>query len=161
MTVTVREMQPGEERLFLELHQRSVRGLAAGHYPPHVIEAWVVPASGDHLKTFAANRDHEVRLIAELDGQPVGLGAIVVALSELRACYVVPEAARRGVGSALVREIERLAKLNGLQHLQLHASINAEPFYASLGYHATGRTEIVLRGQPMTAIRMRKRLDLN
>ncbi len=48
--------------------------------------------------------------------------------SELRACYVVPEAARKGVGSALVTEIERIPAENGLTQLDLQASTNAEPF---------------------------------
>src|SRR5688572_32407175 len=40
--------------------------------------------------------------------------SLVVQEAELRACYVVPGAARRGVGSALVREMERMAQERGL-----------------------------------------------
>jgi putative acetyltransferase len=89
----------------------------------------------------------------------VGLGALVLSSAELRACYVVPEAARRGVGTALAREIERLAKENGLRQLELLASVNAEPFYSSLGYQVVERTEHILRtGCAMAAVRMTKRL---
>jgi hypothetical protein len=44
-----------------------------------------------------------------------------------------------GVGSALVKEMERIAGDRGLTHLELHASINAEPFYTALGYEALER----------------------
>jgi putative acetyltransferase len=98
-------------------------------------------------------------LIAELDGEPVGLGSLVVDNAELRACYVVPEAARRGVGSALVTEMERIARDRGLTHLELHASINAELFYTRLGYETLERKDHVLRsGLRMAAVKMRKNL---
>jgi putative acetyltransferase len=157
--ITIRPLRPKEGRLFLEIHTRSIRGLAAGHYSRDVIDAWTVPITEESLRELLENRDHEIRLIAELDGEAVGLGAVVLAHSELRACYVVPEAARKGVGSALVREIERIAKDNGLLRLELLASVNAEPFYVSLDYHPDCRTAHVLRtGQPMAAVKMTKTL---
>jgi putative acetyltransferase len=158
--ITVRPLRATEGRIFLEIHSRSIRGLAAAHYPAEVLEAWTVPLTEESLRGFLDNRDGEIRLIAELDGEPVGLGALVVANSELRACYVVPEASRKGVGTALVAEIERIAKENGVERLELLASVNAEPFYAFLGYEAHGRTEHVLRtGHPMAAVRMAKMLS--
>jgi putative acetyltransferase len=156
--ITVRQMRHDEARMFLELHSRSIRGLAAAHYSPAVIEAWTVPLTDDNLARFVENVEKEMRLIAEIDGEPVGLGALVVANCELRACYVVPEAARKGVGTALVHEIERIARENDVSELELLASLNAEPFYASLGYIAQERTELLMRGQPMAAVRMSKRL---
>src|SRR5439155_9456222 len=159
MAITVRPLRPNEGRLFLEIHSRSIRGLAAAHYPREVIEAWSAPITDERLRRFLENRDGEIRLIAELDGEPVGLGALVLSSSELRACYVEPEAARKGVGTALVREIERIAEESGLQRLELLASVNAESFYTFLGYQADRRTEHVLRtGVSMAAVKMAKTL---
>jgi putative acetyltransferase len=159
MAVVVRPMRDDEGRLFLEIHGRSVRGLAAQHYPPDIIEAWAAPVTEASVRGFLKNGDREIRLIAELDGEPVGLGALVIQEAELRACYVVPGATRRGVGSALVREMERMAQERGLSHLELHASVNAEPFYAALGYVAVERKQHVLRsGLRMDALKMRKLL---
>lgn len=159
MAIRVREILPSEARLFLEIHHAAVRGLAAHDYPAPVINAWAQPITDEVLERFVANRDRELRLIAELDGRPAGIGAIVVGQSELRACYVAPDAARRGVGSALVAEIERIARQHGLDHLELESSVTAEPFYAALGYHVDSRHEHLLApGVPMAAVRMRKRL---
>lgn len=44
---------------------------------------------------FLKNPEREIRLMAALDGEVVGLGVLVVAKAELRACYVMPEAATR------------------------------------------------------------------
>ena len=158
MPVDIRELRHGEERLFLELHAQSIRGLAAGQYPPEVIDAWCVAPTEASLASFIKNEDHELRLFAELGGRVVGLAALVLEHAELRACYVLPEAARQGVGTALVREMERRALEHHLDHLELLSSINAEPFYAALGYESEGCTEHNMRGHPMAAVKMSKRL---
>jgi putative acetyltransferase len=160
MTIVVRRMRPDEARRFLEIHHESVRGLADKDYPPTVIDAWApLPITVERLQRFLENRDGEVRLIAERDGAPVGIGALVVANAELRACYVVPGVARRGVGAAIVAEIERLAREHGLDHLQLESSVTAEPFYRALGYRVEKRGELVIApGVQMAAITMWKPL---
>jgi len=87
LAITVRPLHPNEGLIFLQIHGRSIRGLAAGHYPEEVIDAWAVPLTEESRRGFLNNPDDEIRLIAELDGEPVGLGALVVDNSELRACY--------------------------------------------------------------------------
>ena len=137
-----------------------MRGLAAKDYAASVIDAWApLPITDTAVAFFRVNHDNEIRLIAELDGALVGIGALVLAESELRACYVVPAAARSGVGSALVAEIERLARYHGLIHLELLSSLTAEPFYRALGYEVEDRVEHVLgSGGRMPAVKMRKAL---
>jgi putative acetyltransferase len=155
-------MQPEDARLFLEVHHASVRGLAAKDYPPAVIEHWAgLPITDLSLERFLANPDREIRLVAELDGAIVGIGAVIVENNELRACYVLPSAARKGVGSAIVREIERIARENGVGSLNFDASVTSELFYMALGYQALERGEHVLSsGEPMACVRMRKILRL-
>ena len=160
MAVTVRPLRDHEIRLYLEIHERAVRGLALSHYSQDDIEGWVVPASAENLRRLALNADREIRLVAELDGEPVGIGALVLEESELLAVYVSPEGARRGCGSALVHEIERIARNNRLARLTLHASLNAERFYADLGYDVLERTEVVLpNDHRMAVVRMGKDLQ--
>ena len=144
MAVIVRPLRDDETRLYLGIHERAIRGLAAGHYSRDAIEGWVVPPTDGNLRRLRLNTDREIRLVAELDGRPVGIGALVLATAELRAVYVVPEGARQGCGSALVHAIERIARGGGVARLALHASLNAEPFYARLGYGVVERTEVVL-----------------
>jgi putative acetyltransferase len=159
MGIVVRPMRSDEGRSFLDIHARSIRGLASSHYPPEVIEGWAGPArvTDDAAARLIGNADSELRWLAELDGEPVGLGVLVIKNSELRSCYVVPEAARKGVGTALVTEIERTAREHGLTMLQLDSSTNAELFYVALGYEVVERFERVWRsGLRMAAVKMRK-----
>src|SRR5262245_55131076 len=97
MSPSIRAMRSEDARRFLEIQRESVRGLAAGDYPTAVIEAWApLPITDAVVERFLSNQDGEMRLIAETDGQAVGIGALVPRNSELRACYVLPGTARRG-----------------------------------------------------------------
>ncbi len=160
--VVVREMRPEDARAFLEVHHAAVRGTAAKDYPLAVIDGWApMPLADDAIERVRANHDHEYRLIAEMDGRVVGIGSLVFENFELRACYVAPEAGRKGVGSALVREIERAARKKGLLFLELDSSVTAEPFYRREGYEVSERGEHILRnGQRMACVKMRKSLVL-
>jgi putative acetyltransferase len=153
-------MRADEARTYLKIVNSAILGLAMSHYPADIIAAWMVPITDKAIDDLILNEDHEIRLIAELDGQPVGIGALILERSELRACYVSPQAARKGCGSALVREIERIARENGLKRIDLAASLNAEPFYRALEYQVRERSDVVLRnGHRMPAVSMGKTLE--
>ena len=159
MACVVRALRDDELRSYIEIVNNSIMGLAASHYAAEVIQNWLVPITDQTLTDLTMNEDHEIRLVAELRGQLAGIGALVVERSELRACYVLPSVARQGVGRALVNEIEAVARANGLEHLELAASLNAEPFYAALGYCVRERSDVALRnGFRMDAVWMRKKL---
>jgi putative acetyltransferase len=163
LQIVVREMRSADARAFLEVHHAAVRSTAVGDYPLAVIEAWApMPVTEEAAEQVWANHDNEYRLIAEIDGQIVGIGVLVFESSELRAVYVAPAAGRRGVGSALVQEIERAACERGLSTLQLDSSITAEVFYRKHGYEVRKRGEHIFRnGQRMACLKMRKSLLRN
>lgn len=153
-------MRREEARTFLEVHHESVRGLAAGDYPQSVIDDWApLPITDRHVHEFLCNPDNEIRLVALIAGKVVGIGALVSEKSELRACYVLPGFARKGVGATIVREIEDIARVCGVLLLHLDASLTAEAFYRSLGYLVRERgTHERASGVTMDCVRMEKRL---
>jgi putative acetyltransferase len=153
-------MRPEDARAFLEVHHLAVRGLTAAEYPPEVIEAWAPwPITEEHVDFVRSNAEGEYRLVAENGGRIVGIGCLVVRKNELRACYVLPSATRNGVGTAILRALERAARHQGATVLEADASLNAEPFYRTNGYEVCGRGEHVLNsGVRMACVRMRKDL---
>jgi putative acetyltransferase len=162
MTPLIREMRQEDALAFLEVHHAAVRDLASKDYSREVIEAWApMPISHHHVAGVQLNPDGEYRLVAEIDGRVVGIGCIVAQTNELRACYVAPSACRRGVGTALLRQIELAAREQGCTYLEADSSLTAEPFYSSNGYHVRERAEHVLQnGQRMACIKMRKAIAL-
>jgi putative acetyltransferase len=160
MPTLIRGMRLEDARAFLEIHHAAVHGLAPRDYSPDVIDAWApMPILDEHVEKVRSNPDGEMRLIAERDGRIVGIGCLIAGNGELRACYVAPEASRRGVGSAIVGAIESAAREQGIAHLDVDSSVTAEPFYAVLGYEARERSEHILpNGLLMACVKMRKRL---
>ncbi len=162
MKIIVREARAEDARAFLDVHRAAVRQLTAKDYPQAVIEDWApLPITEDVIISFLANPDHELRFVAEIEGQIVGIGALVVENRELRACYVAPRATCQGVGAAIVNEIERRARKCGLSLLELDSSLTAESFYAAMGYAVRARGEHVLQsGQAMASVQMYKYLNM-
>jgi putative acetyltransferase len=156
----IRKMISDDARAFLEVHHAAVRGVAAKDYSAEIIDAWApLPINERQAAGILTNPDDEYRLVAETEGRVVGIAALVAKNHEVRACYVAPEAGRRGVGSALLREIEREALQRGLKFLETDSSLTAEPFYAAQGYLVLERGEHVLyNGERMACVKMRKHL---
>ena len=83
---------------------------------------------------FIAER-HEDFLVAVEDRRVVGcvhLDEYAPSLAEIRSLAVAPSAQGRGVGTALVREAERLSRKRG--HATIFAVSNDEAYFGKLGY---------------------------
>ena len=95
-------------------------------------------------------------LVAELDGRPVGVGAITE--NEIRTLYVDPARHGRGVGKKLMKQLEDIARGQGVTNLFVRSSPTAEAFYSYCGYQ-TIRQECYTRGDALFfCVRMEKSL---
>ncbi len=148
--IAYRHARADDAAALAALQAASVRTLAAGHYAPAALEAYL-------------------RLVPVMDPPPVGRGVLYVAtaggafvacggwtLDEaastdgleapalppgvpvVRSVYVHPGWAGRGVAAAVLHLAERAAALSGHGTLALTALLNAVPFYRRQGYAATG-----------------------
>jgi putative acetyltransferase len=120
-----------------------------------------MPVTAERIDQYLRHSlPNETTVVAEMDGKIVGFGTIVESNNELRALYVSANFGRQGVGSALLRELEKLAKERGCGELHLDSSLTAAPFYANHGYEETGQGEHTLSsGNKMACVKMRKALD--
>lgn len=111
----IRPIRSEDARTVIEVHHAAVRCTAAQDYSADILEQWApLPVTDEAIRKFIENPDNEVRLLAELDGNIVGMAAIVPSECELRACYVAPQAGGQGIGTALLNELERVARELGL-----------------------------------------------
>ncbi|MEH2259755.1 GNAT family N-acetyltransferase [Nostoc sp.] len=156
--IKVRSCLPSDAESVLKVHRAAIHETASSCYPKEIIQDWASPITPSKIKAFADNTE-ETRIVAEINSQIVGFGAIIVSNSELRAVYVSPSFGRSGVGTAILQELERLAREQELSELHLNASLNAESFYQVNGYMNEGFEEHTLRsGRKMPSIRMKKKL---
>jgi GNAT superfamily N-acetyltransferase len=79
--------------------------------------------------------------------------------ARIRAFFVHPSCARRGIGAALMRHCEEAAGDAGFRTMELVATLAGEPLYASSGFAAVERFEIPLGDTlTMAVVRMSKRI---
>ena len=75
-------------------------------------------------------------LVAETNGRIVG--TIAIEASELCTFFVHPDFQREGVGTGLLKAIEKLALADGIRKIKIASSITGVPFYEKSGYRKTG-----------------------
>ncbi len=75
--------------------------------------------------------------------------------ARIRAFFVHPDHARRGLGRRLFETCAAAARLAGFSRLELMATLPGEPLYRALGFQAVERTEAVLPdGVRLPVVRM-------
>jgi GNAT superfamily N-acetyltransferase len=119
--------------------------LAAWGSLPTLYHAWAMTAGG------------ETALVAERGGRIAGYAGLRG--SELTALFVRPSAARSGVATALLAEVERLARRRGVRRLRADAAKSGVAFYRARGFTGSARVRVPLPGAAtLVAVRMAKRL---
>lgn len=158
MPVSIRPFTAADAEPFLKVHHAAVRGTAATDYPASVIEAWAPTIRDAHIEHVRADQTG-IKIVAEHDGEIVGIGEVAPHAGELRACYVSPLHGRKGIGRVIVTELEAIALRKGASSLWLDSSLTAEAFYQQLGYKVVERGEHRLaNGVRMACIKMSRNL---
>lgn len=92
------------------------------------------------------------------DQRPVGASSFLdpaVDAARIRAFFVAPSAARRGIGRMLLDECARAADAAGFRNLTLMATLPGVPFYRALGFVADEDVvDILPDGTPLRFVRM-------
>jgi N-acetylglutamate synthase-like GNAT family acetyltransferase len=160
-----------------DLISNSVRNLSKKHYTEQQIEGALKHIFGVDTQLIA----DETYYVAETEGQIVGCGGWSkrktlfggdqakagedslldpdVEPARIRAFFVHPAWARRGIATLILKACEEAARKAGFSELELVATLPGEPFYVSIGYEVVARFEIALAGdQALPAVRMKKSL---
>jgi GNAT superfamily N-acetyltransferase len=80
--------------------------------------------------------------------------------ARIRAFFVHPDWARRGIGRKIIEVCEAAARAESFQRMELGATLPGEPLYAAMGYTVTERFDIAMPdGEALPAAHMVKSLD--
>lgn len=164
----VRPARPDEAEALVRLSELAVAELCPRDYPGDVLRA-----ARRVLRFDSALLDAGNVLVAELDGAAIGTaswtrtapdGAVYASLPRgphvayLRGVFVHPNAAGRGIGTALVRACESAAHDAGAREIALGATFTSARLYARLGYRSLGNAEIALPGCSVPCVQMARTL---
>jgi putative acetyltransferase len=156
--INIRFAQGEDARGILDAHYSAVHETAARDYSIEIRRAWATPVTAARIDQYLKHAlPNETTVVADFDGRIAGFGVIIELTNELRAVYVAAAFGRRGVGSALLRELERIAAERGCRELHMDSSLTAAPFYLHHGYEELARAEHALgSGATMACVKMRK-----
>lgn len=77
----------------------------------------------------------------------------------IRAFFIHPDWARRGIGRRIIQACEDTTRAEGFTRMDLVATLPGEPLYAAMGYEVTRRLEIPMgNGVTLPAAQMQKEL---
>jgi GNAT superfamily N-acetyltransferase len=158
-----------------ELIARSARGLSAADYRTSQIEGALRGAFGVDTQLLA---DQTYFVVAD-EGRMVGCGGWSfrstlfggdaragrdssmldprTQAAKIRAFFVDPDAARRGIGSRLLEHCESEARAHGFSHAELMATLPGVRLYAARGYTGAAMVHYdVGQGETIEFVPMRK-----
>jgi putative acetyltransferase len=159
-----RPAHPSDVDAIAEAHRDSIRSLGAAFYPANVADAWEEGITGDLYRK--AMEGGEVFFIAtgKVAGRTLVLGFAsdycIEGSKHGTSVYVRGIAARRGIGSALLRLAEAHAATRGATSIHIEASLAGVDFYKRNGYAEAGRGESrLMSGHAVACVFMRKPLE--
>jgi putative acetyltransferase len=145
-------------------HADSIRSLGPAFYAPEIVDAWGEGLTPDLY--IRAMRAGEAFFVATglVEGAEVVLGFSTHRVDDNQdgaSVYVRGQAARQGIGSALLRLAEQHAREHGAKSIQIQASLAGTEFYRANGFEPLGQGRAVLTsGKSMACVYMRKELHL-
>jgi len=161
-----------------ELIRASVTALSADHYTSEQIKSALRHVFGVDTQLITDG----TYFVAEIEGQLAGSGGWSkrktlfggdqskadgvdslldpdTEAARIRAFYVHPQWARRGVGSRILTACEDAARAAGFNRVELAATLPGEPLYAARGYEKAEAMELETPdGESLPAFRMTKSL---
>ena len=122
------------------------------HGDPAAIAHWVANKTPEAVAAMIAAGG---MMVAERDGQVVGVGAIDPAQGWITLNYVAPEVRGTGVSTALLGAMEAALAAAGTVTARVKSTMTARDFYVARGWRATGPGQA---GRWIDAVPMEKRL---
>ncbi|MBL8205958.1 MAG: GNAT family N-acetyltransferase [Blastocatellia bacterium] len=177
MTVQLRTAMITEIPALEALIAASVRGLSVDFYSPEQIESALIHVFGVDSQLIADG----TYFVAELDGQIAGCGGWSkrktlfggdqakeaednllnpnTDAARIRAFFIHPDFARRGIGKQLIEACETAAQNAGFRRLEMGATLPGEPMYRAVGYEVIERFDLPFpNGVVLPLVRMGKSL---
>jgi GNAT superfamily N-acetyltransferase len=173
---TIRPATAADVPVLTALIDASVRGLQAGDYTPRQIDGALRAVYGVDTQLIA---DGTYFVVEDAEGTIAGCGGWSKRktlyggdafsaredslldprcdAARIRAFFVHPRWARRGIGAMILEACESAAIAAGFARLEMGATLTGVPFYRAKGYRAVEHLAVALPdGEALPIVRMEK-----
>ena len=148
------------------VHTRAILELCSSSYSDEAVQLWAGRQTPHQYVPSIENEELTVAVSAQ--GDIVGFGHLALSSEsghgdtcncEVKGLFVSPQWARKGIGSALLQNLEKQARAKGFMSMCLKSSLNAEGFYERMGYSVVDPTcKHVRCEQNLQCVLMNKKL---
>jgi len=136
---SLRPFLPADAAICAAIAEASIAELTGEEYTESQQEAWI--AAFPDEEALRERLSGQLALMASLGDSLVGFASLEGA-DHIDMLYVHPGAVRRGVATALIDALEKLAAARGAKTLTADVSDTAQKFFAGRGYVAQQRNTI-------------------
>ena len=157
----IRPAQMTDADAIAAAHRDSIQSIGPRYYDAAVVSAWASGLSRQlYVRAMVRGEKFFVAVPAQGGREILGFSSHRVDGDEHgTSVYVRGNAARHGIGTALMHAAESSARAAGAAHIDIDASLSAVDFYRANGFVETGRGEHRLpSGDAMACVFMRKTL---
>jgi putative acetyltransferase len=141
---------PDDASAIMRVHRDSILSLGLEFYNRTEVESWAAGLVPERY-VEAMNEGGETFIVAvAVAGDLVGFCSFKD--DELKGLYIAPTAARRGVGSALLRQAEAAIAAAGHRRIHIGAALSGQAFYERHGYRIVDRHGRKARGGLVIAV---------
>jgi putative acetyltransferase len=155
--VTVRGATQQDLRAIADIKSRALRHTGSAYYDDDELAVIAPEDPGPEQYQSLLDRSSFTLVVAEQSQRTCGFGALHVEDAQIHAIFVDPDATDQGLGTALLKHLERRAVRSEAEQIHLLSTLNATGFYDEHGYAAEGETAIG-EGPGIPVVRMEKRL---
>ncbi|UZK70101.1 GNAT family N-acetyltransferase [Sphingomonas sp. S1-29] len=175
--ISIRRATPADVPAMAALIEASARALGSGYYDDRALTAAIDGVFGVDSMLVADG----TYFVAEIDGAMAGCGGWsrrgtlfgsdrfigraddlldpATSPARIRAMFVAPAFARRGVGSAILRAGQDAARAAGFTAVELMATLSGVDFYRERGFVAAPETFVAVGDATVVFIPMHKHLS--
>ena len=169
MDVNMRPARVDDAPALARVHVDSWRAAYRGLVPDSSLQRFTYQWREECFRQALATGAEETYVV-QLDEEAVGILTVGAArdadldvnrTGEIWGIYISPEYWRKGIGSRLVEEAERMLKSRGYENAVLwvlEGNQQARGFYEAMGFSPDGESKIIDWGTPLKAVRYRKAL---
>ena len=135
----------------------AIENISQSFYSEDEINTWLFAEKPNEFEKVITSLEWYV---AEIDSVIVGTGFVDIDTKEVGAIFVHPDYQRKGIGLAILKKLEEVARSNSLDELHIESTLNAEQFYRTVGFESEGRQQYNhVSGLKLACIKMTKRIS--
>jgi len=126
----IRKATAADAQSIFDIRIAAINSQCTGYYAADDLARWTAGAMSPQFVQMMTDEAY----VAMVGERVAGSGMVDLDSGQIDAVFVLPELMGQGLGRAMMLHLEHLAIRAGLAQLKLDSTLNAAPFYRSLGF---------------------------